>query len=70
MSLHRLTHVISCKRASLLLSQAQDRRLSLVERLALGLHLAACEACTRFSRQIAFLRTAMRQYANDDASKR
>ncbi len=62
MSLHRLTHVVSCKEASLLLSEAEDRRLSLVERLKLRLHLSVCEACTRFSQQIAFLRKAMRRY--------
>jgi hypothetical protein len=70
MLVHRLTHVISCKEASLLLSQAEDRRLRLVERVQLRLHLAVCDACTRFSQQIAFLRIAMRRYANDPASKR
>jgi hypothetical protein len=62
MSLYRLTHVMSCKEASLLLSEAEDRRLSLVERLKLRLHLALCDYCTRFSQQLAFLRAAMRRY--------
>ena len=62
MSIHRLTHVVSCKEASLLLSQAEDRRLSLFERVKLRLHLSVCDACTRFSKQIAFLRAAMRGY--------
>ena len=62
MSLHRLTHVVSCKQASLLLSEAEDRQLSLLERVKLRLHLSVCDACTRFSQQIAFLRKAMREY--------
>jgi hypothetical protein len=62
MSLHRLTHMASCKEASLLLSEAEDRRLTLVERLRLRAHLALCDACTRFAAQIAFLRRAMQSY--------
>ncbi len=70
MNRHKLTHVLSCKEASLLLSQAEDRRLSWVERLQLRLHLSLCEACTRFSHQIVFLRTVFRRYASDAESKR
>jgi hypothetical protein len=44
------------------LSEAEDRRLSLLERVKLRLHLSVCDACTRFSQQIAFLRKAMREY--------
>jgi len=58
---HRLTHVISCKEASRLLSQAQDRRLGWVERLKLRAHLALCDFCTRFEEQLRFMREAMRR---------
>jgi len=58
---HRLTHVISCKEASRLLSQAQDRRLGWVERLKLRGHLALCDFCTRFEQQLKFMREAMRR---------
>jgi hypothetical protein len=58
---HRLTHVISCKEASRLLSQAQDRRLGALERLKLRAHLSLCDFCTRFERQLAFMREAMRR---------
>ncbi len=70
MFLHRLTHVVSCKEASLLLSQAEDRRLTLVERVQLRLHLAVCDVCTRFAHQLAFLRVAVRRYADEPGSKR
>lgn len=54
--------MVTCKDASRLLSQAQDRRLTLVERLKLRVHLAVCDACTRFSVQLAVMRRAMRQF--------
>lgn len=52
---------ISCKKASRLMSQAQDRELSLGERAALQIHLALCRGCRAFSAQIDFLRRAVRQ---------
>jgi len=65
MLLHRLTHMVSCKEASRLLSQAEDRRLALPERWKLRLHLYACSACTRFARQLAFMRKALRRMASE-----
>jgi hypothetical protein len=60
--IRRLTHMLSCKEATRLLSQAQDRPLSLGERVKLRLHLLVCTACTRFARQLAFMRTALSRY--------
>ncbi len=54
---------ISCKEATRLISQAQDRELSLGERVALRLHLAICRGCHAFSAQVAFLRSAIRKLA-------
>jgi len=51
--------MVSCKEATRLLSQAEDRRLSHVERIKLRLHLYACVACSRFSRQLALMREAL-----------
>jgi len=62
MLLHRLTHMLSCKEVSRLLSQGEDRRLTLAERLKLRLHLRVCTACVRFARQIAFLRVVLQRY--------
>ena len=60
--LSRLIHFVSCREASELLSQMQDRPLSRRERIRPRFHLAICDACTRFSRQLAFMREAMRTY--------
>ncbi len=57
-----ITHMISCKDASRLLSQLQDGEISWFDRVKLRLHLTACEACRRFERQLGFLREAMRRY--------
>ena len=46
----------------MLLSQAQERRLGLWEQLGLKLHLMLCSGCAQFSRQLVFLRTAVRRY--------
>jgi hypothetical protein len=54
--------MISCKEASRLLSQGQDAELPWLARVRLRLHLAACDACTRFSRQLRFMRDALARY--------
>ena len=60
--LRKLTHQVSCRDATRLVSQMQDRPLRLSERIKLRLHLLACVACTRFERQMRFMRDAMRKY--------
>lgn len=57
---HRL--FLSCRQASEFVSQAQDAPLGLPQRLRLAVHLAACDACRRFARQLEFLRQSMRRY--------
>ena len=57
-----LGHVLSCKRATRLVSRAADERLPAWQRALLRLHLSACAACAGFERQMAFLRAAMRRY--------
>jgi hypothetical protein len=52
---------LSCKEASHLVSEGLDRRLGWVERIALRVHLAICDRCTNFSKQVAFLRKAVQQ---------
>jgi hypothetical protein len=55
--------MLSCKEVSHLVSQGLDRRLGLWERLRLRLHLAICDGCTNFSRQMQFLRKAVSRLA-------
>jgi hypothetical protein len=57
---------LSCKEASRLISQEMDGRLSLTDRFALRLHVRICDACARFTRQVAFLRRALQRYPGPD----
>ena len=45
-----------------MMSQGEDRRLGVFERLKLRLHLQVCTACMRFSQQLHLLRKAMQRY--------
>lgn len=57
---------LSCKEATRLMSQSQDRALSLGERAALKLHLVLCRGCRAVSEQFAFLRRALRRMAEGE----
>lgn len=59
---HPLTHMLSCKEVSRLLSQGEERRLTLFERVKLRLHLHVCAGCSRFAGQLALVRRAMQRY--------
>lgn len=52
----------TCKEAARLITSRQDRQLPWVERLALRMHLAACDACPKFEQQIELMGAAMRQW--------
>ncbi|MDM7942293.1 MAG: zf-HC2 domain-containing protein [Hydrogenophaga sp.] len=59
----------TCKEVSALLVAREDRALPLADRLALRLHMAMCQACPRFERQLLTLRSAMgqwRHYSDND----
>ncbi len=52
----------NCKEVAALLLAREDRRLGLEEKLALRLHLAACEACPLFAKQVLTMRSAFTQW--------
>ena len=54
--------MLTCKQAAVLLSQSQDRQLSLREQGALRLHLLVCDTCRKFRQQVEFLSRASRQF--------
>jgi hypothetical protein len=55
-------HLLSCKNASRLISRMQDEELSALRRWMLRMHLRACDGCTHFKAQLAFVREAMQRY--------
>ena len=44
--------MLSCKEVTHLLSEAQDRKITLPERVNLEMHLAICKGCKNFKSQM------------------
>ena len=61
--------MLKCKEITHLVSESQNRKLSLSERLQLEMHLAMCTGCSNFKRQIIFLCEACRRYRSPAAEK-
>lgn len=56
----------TCKEVAALLIAREDRALPLPDRVALRLHLMACDACPRFARQMAVMRAAFARWRQGD----
>jgi hypothetical protein len=54
--------MLSCREATALMSQEQDRRLGLGERVALRLHVLICAGCNNYRRHMQVLREACRRF--------
>ena len=55
----------TCKEVTALVVAQEDRNLSLADRLALRMHMAICDACPRFERQMLTMRNGLRAWRND-----
>lgn len=56
----------TCKEVHRLVSESMDRRLSVVERVRMALHMTVCRTCNNFRGQMALMREAMRRMSNGD----
>lgn len=54
--------MLTCRRVTELLSEAQERPLSLRDRAALKMHTMMCDGCRNFGRQLDVLRKISRSY--------
>lgn len=54
--------MLTCREATALMSQEQDRPLTLSERIRLRLHVWICNGCNNYRRQMAVLRAACRRF--------
>jgi len=54
----------TCKEVAALLVAQEDRDLRLGDRLALRVHMAICDACPKFERQILSMRKGLRAWRN------
>ena len=63
----------TCKEVTAMVVAQEDRLLSLADRLALRVHMAICDACPRFERQMLTMRKGLREWRNysapDDSAK-
>ncbi|WP_461480670.1 zf-HC2 domain-containing protein [Porticoccus sp.] len=55
--------MMNCQQATRLLSDAQERELSIKDRAALKLHVMMCSGCRNFARQMGTLRDIAYNYA-------
>ncbi|MEX8495442.1 zf-HC2 domain-containing protein [Sphaerotilus sp.] len=58
---------LTCKETARLVLEGEDRVLPLGERALVRIHLGYCKGCTRFSKQVHLMRSAMhdwRRYAD------
>lgn len=64
--------MMNCHKATRLISEAQERELSMPEKMSLKVHLMMCAGCKNFSLQVPFLSKAMKAYAQreDSASEK
>lgn len=64
--------MMNCQQATRLISESQERALTVPEKLTLKMHLMMCSGCRNFSLQVPFLGKTMRAYAegkDEEASK-
>jgi hypothetical protein len=54
--------MMSCKEATRLMSQEQDRELTLRERAALKFHTMMCIGCTNYRKHMDFMRKAAARF--------
>ena len=65
--------MLNCQGATRLLSEAQEQKLGLQERMALQMHLVMCSGCRNFGKQMHTLRQITRAYvqgADERADKK
>lgn len=60
--------MLNCKEVTHLLSESQDRKLTLPEKMHLEMHLVMCKGCSNFKSQMKFLREACKRYVKAQSS--
>ncbi len=62
--------MLSCHKATQLMSESQERPLGTGEKLSLALHTMMCKGCRNFERQLPVIRSLARTYvARSDDDK-
>lgn len=58
--------MLTCRETTSLISQSLDAKLSLRQRIAVRIHLFMCRFCSRFKKQLYFIRDATEWFNIDD----
>lgn len=61
--------MLNCQSVTKLLSEAQERKLSLSEKVSLKMHLMMCSGCHNFGQQMHTIRHMARAYAKGKNEK-
>ena len=56
----------SCREATRLISESQDRPLRLTEKVSLRIHILRCAGCRNFEKSVEMLRVAMQNFAGGE----
>ncbi len=59
--------MLDCKRATALMSQGMDKKLGMLQKTSLRLHLMMCEGCRNFNKQMQFLREGLRKFPQQNS---
>lgn len=57
--------MLSCNEAAWLISESMDRDLPFLQRIGIRAHLLMCKHCTRYRRQLLFIRDAIQHYLDE-----
>jgi hypothetical protein len=55
--------MLACREVTRLVSESLDRELSLGQRMSIKMHLMMCKLCSRYNKQLAALKEAIRLHA-------
>ena len=58
--------MLTCKQATKLMSQTQEKKLSLRKHVTLRLHLTMCSGCKNYNKQMDFIRKACRHIGGSE----
>ena len=61
--------MMNCREATRLMSESQERKLSVSDRMSLQLHVMMCSGCHNFKRQMGAVRSMARGYAKNKSGQ-
>jgi len=58
--------MLKCRENTILVTKSLDQKLTLVERLEMKMHLAMCDVCKRYAKQLHWLDDAFRKKMSEE----